>query len=368
MSFTSFDIIHILSIFVQIPLIAVLLYKGGSRVSNKLMAFFFFAQILGSMEQLCRAHFDLTYEPYPYLAYIAIPFFTAWGPTMYLYVKAETEVDFRFRPIYLLHYLPLLFLTLYFVVFYHQHSIVEKRELLYSRELDFSFRKAFDLFIPIQVFLYNLFSIITIERFAKTNRSKSTTVLKRIRWNRFIIYGYFIACVCNNIAKTALLSGTDKDISAYLYISSILFFLYFAIILVNALMGSHFGGEIKKVRTLSMTQDEFSKLQHRLEAFMAKEKPYLLFNIGISDLAQSIGEKERQVSECINTHYHMTFQDYINSHRIAEAKRLIAKNKDSGKTILEIVYECGFNSKSAFNFAFKKHTDTTPTKYKKSLS
>ena len=368
MSFTSFDIIHILSIFVQIPLIAVLLYKGGGRVSNKLMAFFFFAQILGSMEQLGRAHFDLTYEPYPYLAYIAIPFFTAWGPTMYLYIKAETEVDFRFRPIYLLHYLPLLFLTLYFVVFYHQHSIVEKRELLYSRELDFSFRKAFDLFIPIQVFLYNLFSIITIERFAKTNRSKSTTVLKRIRWNRFIIYGYFIACVCNNIAKTALLSGTDKDISAYLYISSILFFLYFAIILVNALMGSHFGGEIKKVRTLSMTQDEFSKLQHRLEAFMAKEKPYLLFNIGISDLAPKHWGKR---AAGIRMHQHALPYDLSGLHKQppdSRGQRLIAKNKDSGKTILEIVYECGFNSKSAFNFAFKKHTDTTPTKYKKSLS
>jgi len=35
------------------------------------------------------------------------------------------------------------------------------------------------------------------------------------------------------------------------------------------------------------------------------------------------------------------------------------------KTVLEILYETGFNSKSVFNTAFKKHTGMTPTQFKK---
>ena len=34
-------------------------------------------------------------------------------------------------------------------------------------------------------------------------------------------------------------------------------------------------------------------------------------------------------------------------------------------TLLAIAHEVGFNSKSAFNTAFKKHTGTTPSQFKK---
>ena len=45
------------------------------------------------------------------------------------------------------------------------------------------------------------------------------------------------------------------------------------------------------------------------------------------------------------------------------AKELL--NTDPEKTVLEIVFEVGFNSKSAFNKAFKKHTGVTPTEIRR---
>jgi AraC-like DNA-binding protein len=38
---------------------------------------------------------------------------------------------------------------------------------------------------------------------------------------------------------------------------------------------------------------------------------------------------------------------------------------ETDKTILEILYHVGFNSKSAFNRAFLKNTGTSPTEFRK---
>ena len=49
-----------------------------------------------------------------------------------------------------------------------------------------------------------------------------------------------------------------------------------------------------------------------------------------------------------------TFFEMIAHYRIEEAKRLIMKPGDDMHTILDILYEVGFNSKSTFNQNIKK--------------
>jgi len=55
----------------------------------------------------------------------------------------------------------------------------------------------------------------------------------------------------------------------------------------------------------------------------------------------------------------------VNSYRIEEAKKFFSDPVNRKKTVLEILYEVGFNSKSVFNNAFKKHTGITPTQFRK---
>ena len=58
--------------------------------------------------------------------------------------------------------------------------------------------------------------------------------------------------------------------------------------------------------------------------------------------------------------------DFVNEFRIKEAMNILKDTSKSKLTILEILYEVGFNSKSSFNTAFKKHTGKTPTQHRKS--
>lgn len=57
----------------------------------------------------------------------------------------------------------------------------------------------------------------------------------------------------------------------------------------------------------------------------------------------------------------MTFTDFVNQYRIAQAKTLLLK----GLNVTEVCYEVGFESLSHFNKLFKKLTDENPSAFKK---
>jgi AraC-like DNA-binding protein len=84
----------------------------------------------------------------------------------------------------------------------------------------------------------------------------------------------------------------------------------------------------------------------------------------LQNLADRLSMSSRNLSYVINFHINKNFFDFINSYRIEEAKRIF-QQPDHPKTVLEVLYSVGFNSKSVFNTAFKKNTGMTPTEYLK---
>jgi len=56
---------------------------------------------------------------------------------------------------------------------------------------------------------------------------------------------------------------------------------------------------------------------------------------------------------------------FINDYRIELAKDRFKNPIDAKETILEIMYDVGFNSKSSFYTIFKQKTGHTPSEYKK---
>jgi AraC-like DNA-binding protein len=59
------------------------------------------------------------------------------------------------------------------------------------------------------------------------------------------------------------------------------------------------------------------------------------------------------------------FAEFINSYRIEEAKRILKSAKWAQQKIAAVAFEVGFNTTVTFYRAFKKHTNITPTQYKK---
>lgn len=120
--------------------------------------------------------------------------------------------------------------------------------------------------------------------------------------------------------------------------------------------------ELKKKEAPKVSID-IGALYKRLQSVMENNKPYLDHDISINQLAEKVGITVSELSATITERSGYNFFDFVNSYRITEFSRLALNPKNNHLTLLAIAFEAGFNSKTAFNNAFKRITGATPTQY-----
>ncbi|WP_244245385.1 7TM diverse intracellular signaling domain-containing protein [Leptospira kemamanensis] len=102
-----------------------------------------------------------------------------------------------------------------------------------------------------------------------------------------------------------------------------------------------------------------------IDSSLVKEKLYLDEDLNLQNVASKFQLRPDQLSAIINVKQGMNFNQWINGYRIREACELMKTSPD--KNILNIAFSVGFNSKSAFNEAFKRVMGETPTEYRKRM-
>jgi len=84
--------------------------------------------------------------------------------------------------------------------------------------------------------------------------------------------------------------------------------------------------------------------------------------IKVAEIGKNVGLHPDYANALFKKAFGCTLSDYITEERISNAKRkLVATNK----SITEISFECGFNSISRFNEAFRKFNNCTPREFRK---
>ncbi len=113
------------------------------------------------------------------------------------------------------------------------------------------------------------------------------------------------------------------------------------------------------------SEEKDAELIQFIKSYMEKEEPYLNASLSMFQLSRLLKIPERELSLLINHKLNKHFFDFINEYRIKKAMLLLSKPENRNKTVLEILYRVGFNSKSSFNTVFKKITGQTPSQYRK---
>jgi AraC-like DNA-binding protein len=186
-------------------------------------------------------------------------------------------------------------------------------------------------------------------------------------WLNFIFWGF----ICLWLADISRFILNQADPYQSEVIETIFFFAFSvlsSLILYKALTQPEIfvpQGEPLQKKKKNLSEKVDKHYQAQLFNYMEKERPYLNPTLTLFDLSEKTSIPARSLSEVINNSLNQNFYDFVNSFRIKESQRLLSDAATRSKTILEILYEVGFNTKSSFNQAFKKYTGTTPTQFKK---
>jgi len=116
-----------------------------------------------------------------------------------------------------------------------------------------------------------------------------------------------------------------------------------------------------------LNSEESKILWDKLQVFMQEQKPYLENGLKLNDLADLMDLLPNHLSQIINTHAEKSFFDFINGYRVEAAKKLLKDTERKHLSVAHIAMEAGFNSQNTFYNQFKKHTGTTPSKFKKTM-
>jgi AraC-like DNA-binding protein len=111
-----------------------------------------------------------------------------------------------------------------------------------------------------------------------------------------------------------------------------------------------------------------SALLAELERLMTVERLYRYEGLTIGALAAKLGLPERRLRRTINRGLGFrNFSEYLNRHRLADAKQALADPAQAEVPILTIALDSGFQSLGPFNRAFKTDTGMTPTEFRRSM-
>jgi len=124
------------------------------------------------------------------------------------------------------------------------------------------------------------------------------------------------------------------------------------------------GNTILRTGNAQPLPDEMQeKIYAKLQSMMVTGKRFLDPQLTLFDLARELNTNTTYLSRIINDRYANNFSQFINDYRIREARKRLSDLTYSNLSIEGIARSVGFNSKSAFNAAFKQKTGVTPSFY-----
>ncbi len=371
-------IVNIVSLFISLFLAFFLFtLKTKHKISNSLFAIFLILNAIDVSEPV----FNMMVDGPSNLGMFRGTLIFLQIPVFYLYIISVCYADFKLRPKYLLHLLPSLIVNLVLSPRFYTVGVASKISFIQNRQnmIEFQF---LHILIHLQIITY-ITAVFSVLRKSKTLylenfAGKSVSSYNWLFQFTIVLTILYLVALLKNILKFSDYPHISEWLKIGLLVSSLFVFCWYLFkALNNPDIFRNIDSKLKLVSELvseenSREQSTLAEQKHneelvKLRKYMVEKKPFLNPSLTIQDVSNELEIPVRDLSLLINHQIGQHFYDFVNTYRIENAMDILKDDTKNKVTILEILYQVGFNSKSSFNTAFKKHTGITPTIYRKGL-
>ncbi len=387
MELNILQILSLLIVFVSF-LMAVSLFsmRSVNYLSNVLLALFLIVSAIDS-DSIFLSNY--IYPKYPALGLFLNSFVFTKMPLLYLYLVSVTFSEFKLKWKHLWHSLPFLVNFIIFIPRFYAVGTEEQLEYLGPQstsdgqiELQFSY-----ILIHAQIFVYLVLSFVLVNKYRKLLlENYSNASLFNYKWLFQFLVIFSVEAVTASLKNLFLFFGSKEAYFYSMLLTTLVAFGYIIWLVLKSIRHPElFRGIDSKLQLVTkLIHDEGNQgesaisnavdsnaqkeILEKLENHMKVNEPFMDSSLSVYDLAKQINVPSRDLSIAINHILNKHFFDYVNEYRIKKAMEIFKNTNDDKLTVLEVLYEVGFNSKSSFNTAFKKFTGTTPSEFKRKAS
>lgn len=361
-----------------IILAGVLIFYGkGNRKANRLIGLFVLICALHfSWSLVIDTNLDYIFNQVFWLPY---SYLLAIGPLLFFYTKSLTESNFQTSNKAFIHFLPVTVEALmqaFFICESIRNNIqpYEVQGFLWFRVVEFVGTGVSILIYGKQCLsLIRIHEARLVENFSNQKDITLSWLFKLIKYLRVLWIFWLVFELSFILFWQFQMHLIPVYLLLYILLGVITYSNYW--IGIQALIKSEALIEKKPISLPAENANVYTRLNEAdikgyveaLNQLMQKEKLYLHETLSLRTLASRLQLDPNLVSYVLNNIFHKSFYDYVNEFRIEDVKSKIDDPAYTHFKIVEIAYECGFNSKATFNRVFKKLTGRSPSEYKKAL-
>ncbi|MFN2395840.1 MAG: helix-turn-helix domain-containing protein [Bacteroidales bacterium] len=312
---------------------------------------------------------------YPFFINTSPPFILLHGPALWFYIKSLTSKKFRFKPKYVLHFVP--FLLIMTIMTLNVYILPGEERILAVTEETFKDNLAFPVIIGmIAIFTqgYFIWGILLIRKYDRRIKDYFSEVSDiDLKWLKFLLVASVIFYAVNSSMYAI---DYFFDILPYDVLLTTVYSFAAVFVAILGYRGYRQGNiflskEIPEeldnepaiISNEEMIDSSEKEFIDSLLHFMNDKKPHLDPELTISTLAKEMNTGSDYLSGILNGRLNKNFFDFVNFYRVEEFKNLCKNQYDKNTTIMGLAWDAGFNSKATFNRVFKKTTGKTPGEF-----